>query len=145
MKTGLFLILASASLSLASEKKIQMKDLPAPVQQAIRQVSAGATIRGFATEVENGKTTYEAEMTVNGHGKDVTFDAIGKVVSVEEEVALDRIPTAAHAAIQKAVGNGKLQKIESVTENGKSFYEASFRKDGKSSEVQVDASGSKVK
>jgi hypothetical protein len=32
MKTSLLLILASASLSLAAEKRIQMKDLPAAVQ-----------------------------------------------------------------------------------------------------------------
>jgi len=145
MKTCLFLIFAWVSLGLAAEKKIQMKDLPASVQQAVKQESAGATIRGFSTEVENGKTTYEAEMTVNGHAKDVTFDTTGKVVSVEEEVAIERIPRAAHDAIQKAVGNGKLRKVESVTENGKSFYAASFRKDGKSSEIQVDASGVKVK
>lgn len=145
MKTCLCLILASASLSSAAEKKIQMKDLPAAVQQAVKQESAGASIRGFTTEKENGKITYEAEMTVNGHGKDVSFDTTGKVVSVEEEVAIDGIPAAARTTIQKAVGNGKLRKVESVTENGKSFYEASFRKDGKSSEVQVDANGAKVK
>ena len=84
-------------------------------------------------------------MTVNGHAKDVTFDTMGKIVGVEEEVAIDGLPRAAHAAIQKAVGNGQLQKVESVTENGKSFYEASFRRDGKSSEVQFDANGAKVK
>ena len=92
MKTSWFLILASASLSLAAEKKIQMKDLPAAVQQAVEHESAGATIRGLAREVENGKTTYEAEMTVNGHAKDVTFDTMGKIVGVEEEVAIDGLP-----------------------------------------------------
>ena len=34
MKTSLLLIFAWASLSLAAEKRIQMKDLPAAVQQA---------------------------------------------------------------------------------------------------------------
>ena len=101
MKTCLFLILASVSLSLASEKKIQMKDLPAAVQQAVRQESAGATIRGFTTEVDDGKTTYEAEMTVNGHGKDVTFDTKGKVVSVEEEVSIERISSAVEITLRR--------------------------------------------
>ena len=117
MKTCLSLILALASPAMAAERMIQMKDLPTAVQQAVKRESAGATIRGYAREVENGKTTYEAEMTVNGHGRDVTFDPTGQVVSVEEEVAIEDIPLGARVAIQKAVGSGKLRKVESVTEN----------------------------
>jgi hypothetical protein len=45
-----------------AEKKIRMKDLPAAVQQAVKAQSAGATVKGFAKETENGKTSYEAEM-----------------------------------------------------------------------------------
>jgi hypothetical protein len=41
-----------------SEKKIKMQDAPAAVQQAIKEQSKGATLRGLASEVENGKTLY---------------------------------------------------------------------------------------
>ena len=129
----------------AAEKKIGFRDLPPPVQAAVKEHSAGATVKGYSKEVENGTTTFEAEMTVNGHSKDVSFDPIGKVVSIEEEVTLDSIPSGAREGIQKAVGNGKLQKVELVTEGGKSFYEAALRKNGKSSEIQVDANGALVK
>jgi len=40
----------------ASEKKVAMRDVPAAVQQAIKEQSKGATLKGVATEVENGKT-----------------------------------------------------------------------------------------
>ena len=141
---GLALIPALCAFA-DSEKKVQMKDLPPAVQQAVKEQSQGSTLRGLAKEVEKGKTTYEAELTVNGHGKDVSFDATGKVVSVEEEVTLESLPEAARTAIQKAAGTGKVKKVESVTENGTSFYEAAITKGGKASELKVDAKGAVVK
>jgi hypothetical protein len=39
-------------------------------------------IRGFTQESEKGKIIYEAEMTVSGHSKDVSFDAAGNVVGI---------------------------------------------------------------
>ena len=58
----------------AQEKKIKRSDLPAAVEKTVAEQSKGATIKGFATEVENGKKIYEAEMVVNGHGKDISID-----------------------------------------------------------------------
>lgn len=84
-----------------------MKDLPPAVQRAVQERSAGATIKGFAQEIENGATTFEAEMIVSGHVKDVSFDPTGKVVGVEEEVALDRVPAQVKAAIERAAEGGK--------------------------------------
>src|SRR5579863_2152029 len=64
-----------------AEKKVAMKDLPAPVQKAVAEESKGAVLRGLTKEVENGKTEYEAELTVNGQGKDISFDTAGNVTS----------------------------------------------------------------
>ncbi|MBI3682365.1 MAG: hypothetical protein HY235_18455 [Acidobacteria bacterium] len=62
-------------------------------------------------------------------------------MSVEEEVALASIPAAAREAIQKSTGKGRLLLVETVTEGVATFYEAHIRKDGKETEVKVDASG----
>jgi uncharacterized membrane protein YkoI len=102
-------------------------------------------LRGLATEVDNGKTVYEAEFTVDGHSKDITFDANGQVVSVEEETTLASIPAPAREAIQKAAGKGKVLLIETVTEGGNVSYEAQLRTGGKKSEIKVDAAGALVK
>ena len=128
-----------------SEKKVKLQDVPAAVQQAIKDQGHGATLRGVATEVENGKTSYEAEFKVNGHSKDMTFDAQGQLVSVEEETPLQDVPSAAREAIQKAAGKGKISEVETVTEGGKTFYEAQIKSGGKKSEVKVDAAGRPVK
>jgi len=129
------------------EKKIRMQDLPPAVQQAVKEHSAGARLRGLTQETENGKTFYEAELEVNGRTRDVTFDASGKLVSLEEEVAIDSIPAAARDAIKKAAGTGRIILVESVTEGGQTVYEAHIKKGprGAELEVKVDASGNPVK
>jgi uncharacterized membrane protein YkoI len=126
---------------LASEKVIAMKDLPAAVQRTVQEQSRGATIRGFSKEVEGGKTIYEVQMNVNGHGKDVSMDASGAVLEVEEEVTLESIPGAARAAIEKAAGSGQITKVETVSAGNQLAYEAHLRKDGKRSEVKVSGDG----
>jgi hypothetical protein len=67
-------------------------------------------------------------------------------VEVEEEIALDSIPSAAKAAIQKRAANGKVNKVESVTRGQSVSYEAEITsKTGKRSEVAVQADGSPMK
>src|SRR5467141_1334207 len=110
-------IMSLPLMAAAAEKKIKMQEMPAAVQQAVKDQSKGAVIRGFATEVENGQTLYEMELTVNGHAKDVTFDGTGKVVSVEEEVPLESVAAPAREAIQKAVGKGFFFNDTATTEN----------------------------
>ena len=138
------LLLAALALT-AAEKKIQMKDLPPTVQKAVQEQSAGATIKGFTQETEKGATTYEAEMIVNGHGKDVSFDSAGRVVGIEEEVALDSVPAPVRAAIEKATERGKIKKVEKVTEGGTTSYEAAYTEAGKAREVAVKPDGSRMK
>ena len=138
-------LVAGLALAQDSEKKVKMQDLPAAVQQAVKDYSKDAKVRGLATEMDKGKKVYEAELIVAGHSKDVTFDADGHIVSVEEETTLANIPAPAREAIQRAAGNGKVVEVEMVTEGGKTFYEAQLKTGGKKSEVKVDASGASVK
>jgi hypothetical protein len=127
--------------ALSADTKVKMADLPVAVQAAVKEQTKTATLVGLVKEVENGKTTYEAETKVNGKGRDVSFDATGAIVAVEQEVDLDSIPAAAKAAIQKKVGTGKLKIVEAVTEGKNVSYEATIVKAGKSSEVGVNADG----
>jgi uncharacterized membrane protein YkoI len=138
---SVFVLTIGFANALASEKAITMKDLPAAVQRTAQEQSKGAIIRGLSKEVEGGKTVYEVNMRVNGHGKDVTIDASGAVLEVEKEVALESIPSAARAAIEKAAGNGQITKVERVSGGKQTAYEAHLRKDGKRSEVKVSADG----
>ncbi len=99
-------------------------------------------MKGFSTEKENGQTLYEAEMTVSGHSKDVTIDANGALVEIEEQVALDSLPATVKGGLQAKAGTGKILKVESLTKHDKLVaYEAVVRTDGKKKEIQVGPEG----
>ncbi len=142
-KIGLLLVsLVLVRSALAQEKKIKRSDLPAAVEKTVVEQSKGATIRGFSQEKENGQTTYEAEMLVNGHSKDVQMDANGGVIEIEEQVDLQAVSAEVKAGLQAKAGKGKIIKVESITKKDKLVaYEAKVMTDGKKSEVQVGPDG----
>ncbi len=137
--------LAGVSAAQAQEKRIQRSDLPPAVEKTVAEQSKDATIRGFSTEMENGKRLYEVELTVNGHGKDISMTADGNIVEVEEQVSLDSLSAAVQAGLTKAAGTGTIAKIESITKEGKLVaYEAVVKHGAKHSEVQVGPDGNKL-
>jgi hypothetical protein len=137
--------LASWSTAQGQERKIKRSDLPPAVEKTVAAESAGATIKGFATEIEGGKKMYEAELQVDGHGKDILIDGQGNVVEVEEEVALDSLPAAVREGLTKAAGRGTISRVESLTKRGTLVaYEAVVKTGAKRREVQVGPNGEKL-
>src|ERR1700674_991674 len=129
----------------AQEKKIKTEELPPAVEKTVFGQSQGATIKGFSTEIDKGKRLYEVELTVNGHGKDISMDKDGKIVEVEEEVAMDSLSPEVKAGLTRAAGSGTITKVESLTKGGKLVaYEAGVKNGSKHSEVQVGPKGNKL-
>lgn len=129
----------------AQDKRIKREELPSAVERTVAEQSKGAMIRGFSTEVERGKRIYEAELTVDGHGKDISIDEQGNIVEVEEEVSIDALPPAVRDGLRKAAGTGTIGKIEALTKNGKLVaYEAVVKRGAKRSEIQVGPDGRKL-
>ncbi len=138
--------LSGAVQAQETEKRVMMKDLPAAVQATVKEQSKGAKLIGLAMETEDGKTFYEAELKINGRSRDVTIDPAGKVVTIEEQVALAALPPAAKAAILKQAGKGKILLVESITENNAIVaYEAHVKTAGKMAEIKVNSDGQPVK
>jgi hypothetical protein len=140
------LMMVAVSFTIAAqEKKIEQSSLPAAVQKAVQEQSQGATIKGYATEVEHGKKVYEAEMIVNGHTKDLQIAADGALNEIEEEVAFDSLPPGVQVALTKKAAGAKITKVESLTKHGKLVaYEAATLKGTKKSEIQVGPDGAKL-
>ena len=129
----------------ADEKKIKREELPPAVEKTVAEQSQGATIKGFSTELDKGKRIYEVKLTVNGHGKDISMDKDGKIVEVEEEVAMDSLTPEVKAGLTKAAKGGTITKVESLTKADKLVaYEADVTKGSKHSEVQVGPTGNKL-
>lgn len=139
---GLIALCAAGSSAAAQDKRLKKSDLPAAVQKAADEQSKGATVRGYSSETENGQLEYEVAMTVNGRGRDVSFAPDGSVLEIEQEVALDSLPAAVHAALVQKAGAGRITKVESLTKHGTLVaYEAQVRTGTKRSEVQVGPDG----
>lgn len=146
LRTTSIAILSSlliSGISFAQEKKIKRSDLPPAVEKTVADVSKGATIKGFSQETAKGKTSYEVEMVVGGHTKDVEIDSTGSILEVEEEVALDSLSANVRAGLTAKAPGATILKVESLTKNGKLVaYEAKVKSAGKkSSEIQVGPDG----
>jgi hypothetical protein len=143
--TALLIGLATVSLAQAQEKKLKREQLPPAVEKTVATESQGATINGFATEVDKGKRLYEVELTVNGHSKDISMDKRGNVLEVEEEVTMDSLPASVQEGLRKAAGAGTIGMIESLTKSGKLVaYEAHVKTGTKHFEIQVGPNGEKL-
>lgn len=140
---GLFSLAACVvAFAAVKEKTLQKSELPAAVQKTADEQSKAATVRGYASEVEDGKLQYEVQLTVNGHSKDVSIASDGAVLEVEEQVELSALPAGVREGLQKKAGAGKIAKVESLTKGGKLVaYEAQVLTGKKRSEVQVGPDG----
>jgi hypothetical protein len=143
--TVAFLVGLITAAAYAQERKLTRAQLPPAVEKTVAAESQGATIKGFATEVEKGKRLYEAELEINGHSKDISMDRNGNIVEVEEEVTMDSLPAAVQDALKQRAGAGTIGKIESLSKNGKLVaYEAQVKTGAKRSEIQIGPNGEKL-
>ena len=132
----------SAPLLVAQDKKVTHDQLPAAVQRAADAETQGSTVKGYATEVENGKRSYEAETIKDGHSRDVSFNPDGSLAEVEEEVAIDSLPAKVQQSLKSKAGAARIAKVESLTKHGKLVaYEATV--DG-GKEIQVGPAGQRL-
>lgn len=136
-------IAATAPLLVAQDRKITHDQLPAAVRQAADAQTQGSTVKGYATEMENGKRSYEAETVKNGHSRDVSFNSDGSLAEIEEQVAFDQLPAQVQQSLKSKAGAARILKVESLTKHGKLVaYEATT--DGHHGEIQVGPSGQKL-
>ena len=139
-------VVLTLSVAHAQETKLKRSQLPPAVEQTVARESQGATIKGFAREIDKGQTFYEAELIVDGHAKDILMNKKGNIVEVEEEVALDSLPANVQDGLRKAAGAGTIQMVESLTKNGKLVaYEGHVKTGKRRSEIQVGPNGEKLK
>ncbi|ACO34663.1 MULTISPECIES: PepSY domain-containing protein [Acidobacterium] len=145
LATASLALALAAGVSYAQEVHIPFSQLPPAVQQAVQQQkSHGATVRGYVSDRENGRTEYEVETIRHGMTRDISIDAAGHVLEVEQQVPLSQVPAAAKAAIQKGAAGGHLIRVEKVTSSMSSevAYEAGIRAHGRYHEVRVHPDGS---
>ena len=126
------IVLGAAALlfsgaAVAAEKNVPCATLPAVVQTAVQREAAGGIFKGCVIDKGVGKTTFEAETMKDGRSRDVTFSAAGEVLEVEQEVGREQLPVPVATAIGAATRGAKVNKIESLSRQGKIVsYEAAY-------------------
>ena len=111
-------VLCFCVLVRAQEKKINRDQLPAVVEKTVARESEGATITGFAKEIEHSQTFYEASLLINGLRREILIDTNGNVVEIEEQVSLYSLPPVVQQALTKAAGTGTIQYIRVFDQAG---------------------------
>jgi uncharacterized membrane protein YkoI len=133
--------------SLEAEEKeavVKLSEIPAAAAAALEKHAAGGQIVKVEKDEENGKISYEAQIKTASGVSEVSVDASGALLSVEDVIALAAAPEAVRTAIEKEAAEGKVEKLERVKEGGKTSYEALIAKKGKREEVVFSESGQVV-
>lgn len=127
---------------LFGDTRISKNQLPAAVQTAMKAQTTGSHILGYSKETEGGRTTYEVETRRNGKGRDLSFDADGHLLETEQQVQMSDVPGPARHALEQRARGGEITKVESVTAGNSVSYEATVAmKNGRKTEVAVNADG----
>lgn len=138
----LTLAIATAMNIAAQDKTLTRAQVPAQVLATADKETNGATIKGYATEVEHGKRVYEVETVVNGLTRDLQITADGTLTEIEEELPITSLPPAVSSALNARAKGAKIVKVESLTKGRKLVaYEASTIKNGHAGEIQVGPTG----
>jgi uncharacterized membrane protein YkoI len=139
------MVLGAVLVAGAQDRRITRKDLPAAVAATIDRETRGATVKGYSTERERGRVTYEAETMVNGHTRDIEVAPDGTLNEVEEEVSFASLPANVQQGLNARAKGGRITKVESLTKGGKLVaYEAGVVRNGNHSDVQVSPNGGAV-
>ena len=124
----------------AKEKKIKQSEMPPAVQQTAEQQSAGEgnAVTGYTVNKAEGGTLYTMDLVADGLARKTVIAADGTLVSVQQEMAWDKVPADVQTDFTNVSGKGKLGPVSSITKDGKIVtYEAKLEKDGRMNHVQV--------
>jgi len=127
------------------EEAVKFDKLPAAAQKAIKEQAGNGRIIAVSKETSAEGVAFEARVEQGKRKFEVSVSAEGKLLSIEEQIALKDLPEPVRKTMQEQAAGGKLSTIEKVTEGGKTFYEAKATKSGKQTEIQVADDGKLLK
>lgn len=108
------------------EKQVRFKDLPAPVQKTVKAKFAQADILKCEVQREEGKTVYEVKVMTDDGKLELEFNARGRLLEQQSDIALRDLPKAVKKAIKTTLPGARPVKAEKHIARGKTFYEVKF-------------------
>jgi len=134
-------VLGLPAMAQEKEKKITAKEVPAVVIENFKRAYPKAIIRGYASEMENGKQYYEIESQERTTRRDVLYNPDGTVAEVEESIDPNSLPPAALLAIKQKYPRAVITLAEKTMAGDKVTYEVSAREGRKRFTMEFDSDG----
>ena len=138
-------LVAGSTAAAFDEKKIKVEDLPKAVMAAAKKAFPGAQMVGAVKETDDDdkdEVLYVVEMKIDGKAVEVAIDADGMVEAIEKEIDADDLPKAVTRAAAKRFPNGKIAKVEEVTDSDDDVvYELDIMNNGKKVEIVMAPNG----
>jgi uncharacterized membrane protein YkoI len=119
------------------ERTLTAAQVPAAVRAAITREWPNAQVSKWSSEVEDGKTMYEAETTDGAAHRDVMITAAGRIQEIETQVTMTQVPAAVRAAA--TANNARVERAEMVVAGRDTTYE--FKITGRTGELKLRANG----
>jgi uncharacterized membrane protein YkoI len=145
-------------------KPVNLTDLPANVQNTVRSEISNGPVKTIEEMPYNGRTVYKvAFQQPNGAEKLIYLNHDGSYVqdapqtnigapastasasqaslSNASKVQMAQLPAIVQQRIRASAGRVPIEDIDKGTLNGKTVYEAAFKRGGKTVELRVDEQG----
>ncbi len=101
--------------------------LPAPILAAFQKSYPNAVIKTASSEKDKGKVVWEVESTENGLGRDLVYEPDGRVVEMEEQIAVGDLPAPVTEAVKASYPKAVITKAERLTRGATLHYELQLK------------------
>ena len=140
---------------LATAEELKLSDCPNAVQKTLKREANGAKINEVKKEIEDGETTYEADVTIDGKEYEIVVSEDGTLLekaleddeeddgkeSEEVEMKLADCPAAVQKTFKREANEADIDVVDKETKDGKVIYEVDVKIDGKNYEIRVAEDG----
>jgi len=124
------------------EEKVSMDQVPAAVKKTLAKYASDLEVKNVEKSDQDGKQVYEFDIEQAGRKFEIAISPKGKYRGMEEDVAFTSMPDSVQKSLTDLADGGKVAGCEKATSAKKVVtYEAEIEKDGKKTEVTVDADG----
>lgn len=127
-------------LGLNTDQDIPQSEVPSVVLNALKTAHPAAA----NVEWEKQKDLYEAEFDIDTKDYTVQLNATGTILQTKYDVAETEIPAAIKSAVSSKYKDLKLDDVERVEKNGRTYYQVELEGTLKSKELVLDESGKEV-
>ena len=127
------------------DQELQPSQAPDPVTAAASKRYPNAQISRWSSEVEEGRTIYEASFVEGSSTRQIELAEDGTLVSLGETIKVSALPGPVVSAVRVQYPKAYIAKAEKVTKDGAVQYEVVLQGGSTEGEVLLTAVGKLIK